>query len=174
MKNATYFLLFVLLGIYGCKDKVENPVQESFLDHKNIMIPGKQIPDQDKKESKTKSNTMTRDQQLIGTWRHTEIISSGSGEFYASMATDDFIEFRADGSVATWVGTATAGNSDMTIASDGDTNAQVGSWNTNPEHTQIIFTDPHTKQEARTNYFMENAHLMFSNGHSRKVYERIH
>lgn len=130
-------------------------------------------PEKETNSTNVKANQMDRDQRIIGTWRHTEVISSGSGEFSASMTTDDFIEFRANGSVATWVGNAAAVNADMTFESKAKDNVQEGLWNTNDSHNQVIFTDPATKQDARTNYYVENEHLMFSNGNAKKVYEKI-
>ena len=178
MKNSIYILLLISLSFLSCKNEVENDssIEKTVVGTtSNISQEGLKSNEHKKETNSTnkKANQMNRDQRMIGTWRHTEVISSGSGEFSASMTTDDFMEFKANGSVTTWVGNATAGNADMTFESKEDGNVQKGLWNTNDSHTQVIFTDPVSKQEATTNYFLEDSHLMFSNGNAKKVYEKI-
>ncbi|WP_300566925.1 hypothetical protein [Flavobacterium sp.] len=165
MKNSLCILLLISLCFFSCKNESET----NSLFEKSATNTKLNPLEKETNSTKVKATQKDRDQKIVGTWRHTEVISSGSGESYISMTTDDFIEFRSNGSVATWVGDAIAGN----FESKSDGEVQEGLWNTNNSHNQIIFTDPATKQEARTQYYLENEHLMFSNGNSKKVYEKI-
>ncbi|WP_395047506.1 hypothetical protein [Flavobacterium sp.] len=178
MKNSISIVLLISICFFSCKkESGNNPsIEPSAVEnHSNISQEGfkSDTPQKETNSTNQKAKKMNRDQRMIGTWRHTEVISSGSGEFYASMTTDDFMEFKANGIVTTWVGTAAAGNADMTFENKEEGNAQEGLWKTNDSHTQVTFTDPISKQEATTNYFLEDTHLMFSNGNSKKVYEKI-
>ncbi|MEO8516677.1 MAG: hypothetical protein ABI426_08035 [Flavobacterium sp.] len=177
MKNSIYIVLLISICFFSCKNETENDssIEKPIVESISISQKREESNTLKKETNSTnqKANQMNRDQRIIGTWRHTEVISSGSGEFSASMTTDDFMEFKANGSVATWVGNAAAGNAETTFESKEDGNVQEGLWNNNDSHTQIIFTDPVSKQEATTNYFLEDIHLMFSNGNNKKVYEKI-
>lgn len=172
MKIHTYILLLISLCFFCCKEETETHSSVKKTDvtvHNNPEELKSNGIVERTSPTNQKTNQMNRDQKIVGTWRHTEVISSGTGESYVSMTTDDFIEFRNNGTVATWVGNAVAGN----FESKADGNVEEGLWNTNETHTQIIFTDPVTKQQARVNYYVENPYLMFSNGNSKKVYEKI-
>ncbi|MEO8235652.1 MAG: hypothetical protein ABI549_09585 [Flavobacterium sp.] len=169
MKNCTNILLIICLCFFSCKNEIEaNSSVKTTSDNNQEELTSNSF-EKEKNTSEPEATQMDRDQRIIGTWRHTEVISSGSGDAYLSMTTDDFVQFKENGVVDTWTGDAVAGG----FESKSDGNVQEGLWNTNALHTQVIFKDRDTKQEVSVNYFVENVYLMFSNGNSKKVYERI-
>ena len=176
MSNLKSIIIFLVLLCVSCKNDLDSNSNNQKVKRYGIFNQTQKTKEtigNTGKQVSQNTNQMNRDGKIIGVWRHTEVISSGSGEFYASMTTDDFVEFRENGSVATWVGDSMAGNVDMTFESNNNKNVQEGLWNTNASHNQVLFTDPVTKQEVLVNYYLENNNLMFSNGNNRKIYEKI-
>ncbi|MBF4505239.1 hypothetical protein IRZ83_01075 [Flavobacterium sp. JLP] len=111
-----------------------------------------------------------KNSMLVGTWRYTDVISSGSGESYASIATDYFFEFNADGTVLTWTGKSGGGTRDVSLQS-GEGQANKLGWYTTDK--TIHFVDLTTKEESQATFYAESNRVMFSNGNNKRVYERI-
>jgi hypothetical protein len=111
-----------------------------------------------------------RNPALIGTWRYTDVISSGSGEFYASFTTDYFFEFKPDGTVLSWTGKSSAGTRDVNVGS-GEGAVNTLGWYTTEK--TLHFVDLTNKEESQANFYAEENRVMFSNGNNKRVYERI-
>lgn len=116
-----------------------------------------------------KKNEMERNKNLIGVWRNTEVLSSGTGDNYMSLATDYFLEFQENGTVLTWVGSSAG--SGYSVVSEDRNNADKGEWRTS--ENSLFLKDPVTKQEAQTYYYVQDQRLMLSNEGSKKVFEKI-
>lgn len=112
-----------------------------------------------------------RNPDVIGKWRFTEVLSSGSGEFYASFSTDYFIKINADGTAVTWTGRSAGGTNTVTIEGGYGTNVTQVRWYTNGK--EFHFVDPQTNQEEVVNYYVEPSRMMFSSGNNKRVFERI-
>lgn len=116
-------------------------------------------------------NNSTRDNSTVGKWRFTEVFSSGSGEFYASMSTDYFIKINADGTATTWTGKSAGGSNTVIIEGDYGTNVKQYWWFTKDK--TFHFIDIETNEEQVVNYYAEPALIMFSFGNNKRVYQRI-
>ncbi len=112
-----------------------------------------------------------RDQNLIGTWRNTEVISSGSGEFYSSFSTDYFARFNADGTALVWKGKSAGGSKNATIDASSNGNAQKMKWYTSGKTLYLV--DPGSKQESAVIFYAEPNRMMLTSNKSKKVYQRI-
>ncbi len=179
-------IIICLIFFTSCKnDKQQAQFQVSSRDidknHETKLVSNtveQNIPNDTSEEAFEQSNNpqkkkvMELDQNLIGTWRYTEVISSGSGDFHASMTTDYFFQFKEDGTFSVWTGDSYAGNSDMTFSSN-SSNTQQGKWQTEAAKKALYFTDLTTNQTAYTFYYVEAYKLMLYNNASKKVYERI-
>lgn len=124
---------------------------------------------------KIKANSIAsnknRDQKLIGTWRNTEVISSGSGQFYSSFSTDYFTRFNADGTVYIWTGKSAGGTKDVTIDGTGGANMQKMNWYTNGKTLYLV--NPQNKQQSSVGFYAEPSRIMLSSAKSKKVYQRV-
>jgi hypothetical protein len=113
-----------------------------------------------------------RDARLIGLWRHTEVLSSGSGDNYASFSTDYFMEFKADGTVLSWSGKSAGGSGNISIEGNSAAKAEKGEWYT--EAKTLFLIDPVTKQKASVLFYAEQNRMMLHNGGAeKKIFERI-
>jgi hypothetical protein len=113
-----------------------------------------------------------KDARLVGTWRYTDIITSGSGGNFGSFSTDYFMEFRADGTLLSWMGNSGGGVGDQSISSAGNGKAEKGQWYT--EGKTLFLVDPTTGQKVSTLFYAEASRIMLHNGGaSKKVWERI-
>jgi hypothetical protein len=121
-------------------------------------------------QTKATKSSNSRDQNLIGTWRFTEILSSGSGEYRVSMSTDYFIQLNADGAAATWTGSSGGGSSDISFYDSESSNLAKSSWNT--EGKALYLTDHKTKMKEGVYYYVEGNKMMLT-GNKKRVYERI-
>lgn len=121
--------------------------------------------------SGTNGSNHKRNPEVIGKWRFTEVLSSGSGEFYASFSTDYFIRINADGTAITWTGKSAGGTNTVSIEGSYGTNLQQYQWYTNGK--AFHFIDPQTNQEQVVNYYVEPSRMMFSYGNNKRVYQRI-
>jgi hypothetical protein len=121
-------------------------------------------------QPKTSKTSSSRDQNLIGTWRFTEILSSGSGEYRMSMSTDYFIQLNADGTSATWTGSSGGGSSDISFYDGESSNLVKATWNT--EGKALYLTDVNTKMKEGVYYYVEGNKMMLT-GNKKRVYERI-
>lgn len=113
-----------------------------------------------------------KDARLVGTWRYTDIITSGSGGNFGSFSTDYFMEFKADGTVLSWMGSSGGGVGDQSISSTGNSKVEKGQWYT--EGKTLFFVDPATGQKVSTLFYAEASRIMLHNGgDTKKVWERI-
>lgn len=113
-----------------------------------------------------------RDSRLVGTWKNTEVISSGSGDSYGSFSSESFIQFSEDGTVYMWAGRSAGGGGGQSFESDGSTQKQKGKWRT--EGKYIVFTDPGTGQEGKTQFMVDAGRMLLSDGGTnKKIYIRI-
>lgn len=130
-----------------------------------------------KKESATgisnvgKNSGKSRNPALIGTWRNTEVISSGSGQFYSSFSTDYFIKLNADGTALIWTGKSAGGTKNVTIDAPQGSNVQRAEWYT--EGKSLIFADPNTGQKEGISFYAEPSRMMLTGKNSKKVYQRV-
>ncbi len=113
----------------------------------------------------------TRNNNLVGTWRYTEVLSSGSGEYYASFSTDYFIQFKANGECITWTGKSAGGSNDVSIESNNATNVEQVEWHTN--NNIIFFVNPSTQKEVSIPFYAEENRMMLK-GNVNRVYQRIY
>lgn len=112
----------------------------------------------------------TRNANLVGTWRYTEVISSGSGEFYASFATDYFIQFLANGECITWTGKSAGGTNSATFDSDNANNIERVQWHT--KENNLLFVNPQTQKEVSIPFYAEQNRMMLK-GSVNRVYTRV-
>lgn len=111
-----------------------------------------------------------RDKRLLGTWRYTEVLSSGYGGNYGSLSTDYFLEFRADGTVLSWTGSS-AGGTNGVLVEGGGSGTDRGEWYTQGKTLYLV--DPATGQQATTQFMADANNLLLQNGSSKKIYQRI-
>lgn len=121
--------------------------------------------------SHTNGSNHKRNPEVIGKWRFTEVLSSGSGEFYASFSTDYFIKINADGTAVTWTGKSAGGTNTVTIEGGYGTNVTQVRWYTNGK--EFHFVDPQTNKEEVVSYYVEPSRIMFSSGNNKRVFQRI-
>lgn len=112
-----------------------------------------------------------RDQKLIGTWRNTEVISSGSGEFYSSFSTDYFATFNADGTALIWTGKSAGGSKSVMIDANASNNVQKMEWYTAGKSLYLV--DPRSKKESFVTFYAEPSRMMLTSNSSKKVYHRV-
>lgn len=123
---------------------------------------------------KTNSKITTKNNKinaaLVGTWRFTEVLNSGSGEFYASLSTDYFLQLLENGTCITWTGKSAGGTNSATIDSNSASNMEKAQWYTNGN--SIIFVNPDTKKEVSIPYYAEE-NVMKLKGSVNRLYQRI-
>lgn len=116
-------------------------------------------------------NSKPRDKRLIGTWRYTEVISSGGyGGDYASLATDYFIQFKPNGECLSWSGNSAGGTSNVTYDSKGNSNVATEGWYT--EGKNVVFYNLTTNEEVSIPFLADENKFLLKGG-STKIYERI-
>ncbi|RZL30272.1 MAG: hypothetical protein EOO96_18470 [Pedobacter sp.] len=120
---------------------------------------------------KVTSNTNTKNPLLIGTWRNTEVLSSGSGALYTSFATDYFVKFAADGTALIWTGKSAGGSNGITIDGAKPGSVQQMQWFT--EAKTLYLVNPQTKQKAPVAFYAEANRMMLTSGKTKKVYQRV-
>jgi hypothetical protein len=130
------------------------------------------------KEQKQPAKTTTaagkgsRNKAVVGLWRYTEVLSSGSGGNYMSFSTDYFMEFKEDGTVLSWTGKSAGGSSDVSISAEESAKTEKSNWRTDTE--KLYFIDPATGKEVHTFYYAEPSRMMLHDGKgTRKVLQRI-
>lgn len=118
------------------------------------------------------SKNFNRDRAMVGKWRFTEVISSGTGEFYASFSTDYFIRINSNGTLSTWIGKSAGGTNTMIIEGAYGANFNEYGWYTNGKN--FYFVDIHTQQaEDPVTYYAEANRMMLSKGTNKRVYQRV-
>lgn len=140
----------------GQMEKMQFTFTKSIDQEEKINSPTSSIP-------ATKSN---HDQNLLGTWRHTE--SYLSGDF--SFATDWFLWINADGSFQYSDGRTAGGGTDASIDS-GSGDIHEAKWKT---ENKSIFVDWGEGWQLYAHYYQENNNLMltYSNG-KKQVWEKL-
>lgn len=108
------------------------------------------------------SQTSNLDNRIFGTWKNTEVITSGSGDNFGSFSSETFIEFTADGVFATWAGQSAGSGGGQSFESNGSSQKQSLKYRT--EDRMIVFVDPSSGQEAKTKYAVDGSRLMLSDG----------
>lgn len=119
----------------------------------------------------TNTANTNKHSMLIGTWRNTEVLSSGSGEFYTSFATDYFVQLDANGMAAIWTGKSAGGANGITIESAKPGSVQKMEWYTVGKILYLV--NPATKQKAPVNFYAESNRMMLTSGSTKKVYQRV-
>ncbi|MES2446749.1 MAG: hypothetical protein V4546_06175 [Bacteroidota bacterium] len=119
----------------------------------------------------TNTANTNKNPMLIGTWRNTEVLSSGSGEFYTSFATDYFVKLDANGVAAIWTGKSAGGSNGITIESAKPGSVQKMEWYTVGKILYLV--NPITKQKAPVNFYAEANRIMLTSGSTKKVYHRV-
>lgn len=113
-----------------------------------------------------------KDTRLVGVWRHTDIITSGSGGNFGSFSTDYFMELKADGIALSWTGNSAGGAGDVSISGTGGSHVDKGQWFTNGKN--LILFDPATNQKVTTMFYVDANRMMLHNGGSnKKIWERV-
>lgn len=106
----------------------------------------------------SKAPKKPRDSKLIGTWRTTETINSGSGDFYMGMSTDYFMQFTPEGIAAVWQGKSAGGGANSSFSSEGDSQITQIYWYSEPSIFTLV--DPKTKEELKTKYQFHEGQLV--------------
>lgn len=106
-----------------------------------------------------------RNPNLVGLWRYTETFSSGSGDNYASLSTDYFMEFKNDGTVYSWTGKSAGGTNNMTIEGYPSGTEKAG-WST--EGKTLYLIDLASGQKKSVLFFADAEHMMLHNGGAEK------
>ncbi len=115
-------------------------------------------------------NNKEKNPRLVGTWRYTEVLSSGMGGNHASLATDYFVQFKPNGECLSWTGSSAGGTAHASIESRGNSSVTREEWYT--EGKKVIFVDPQTQQQVSLTFFAEDNRMMLK-GSSSKVYQRV-
>ena len=120
--------------------------------------------------SGTSTKPVKRDRSLVGKWRFTEVISSGSGQFFSSFSTDYFLQFNANGECRTWTGSSAGGSGSVSFDDSGNTNLEIAQWYTVGKN--VVFVNSNTNKEMSIPYFAEENRMMLK-GNLKRVYQRI-
>jgi hypothetical protein len=112
-------------------------------------------------------NTGDLDPDVVGTWKHTEILGGGYGS--ESMTNESFMEFRQDGTCSSWPGQSSGPGF---YREEDRSKTSEGKWYT--KENLLFFVDPATGEEASTNYAVNESGLLMSNGgNSKKIWQRV-
>ena len=112
-----------------------------------------------------------RDRALVGKWRFTEVISSGSGQFYSSFSTDYFMQLSANGECRTWTGSSAGSSGNVSYDGSGSSNLEIAQWRTVAKN--IVFINPTNDREMSIPYYAEENRMMLK-GSLNRVYQRIY
>lgn len=116
-------------------------------------------------------SSLAKNPMLIGTWRNTEVLSSGSGAFYSSFATDYFVKLDANGAAFIWTGKSAGGSNGITIESAKPGSVQKMEWFT--EGKLLYLVNPVTREKAPVSFYAETNRMMLTSGSNKKVYQRM-
>jgi hypothetical protein len=112
------------------------------------------------------NKTLERNPLLVGTWRFTEVLSSGG--FF--LSTDLFFEFAADGTSLFAVGSSAGGSQNSSLVNRDPGDVTRKTWHT--VGSNLILTDPKT-QATESFGFVAEANRLLLKGQQNRVYERI-
>lgn len=115
-----------------------------------------------------KAPKKTRDTKLIGIWRTTETINSGSGDFYMGMSTDYFMQFTKEGIAGVWQGKSAGGGAGSSFSSEGDSEITQIYWYSEPSY--FVLVDPNSKEELKTKYQFHDGQLVTTNQNGKYVF----
>ena len=147
-------------------------VLEIVLNRSNDLVEVAQIQISAEDNSTYQPENLPGDPALVGKWRFTEMLSSGSGEFYASFATDYFLRINSDGTAVSWIGQSAGGSDSMTIEGDYGSDIHEFGWYTKGD--QFFMVDPNDKDAKQSvRYFAEPSRMMMSIGDNKRLYERV-
>ena len=121
--------------------------------------------------SSTSTKKKNRDRALVGKWRFTEVISSGSGQFYSSFSTDYFMQLTSNGECKTWIGSSAGGTNTMIIEGGYGTDLVKCGWNTSGKN--LFLVNLNTQQATPTIYYAEQNRMMLTIGDTKRVFQRI-
>lgn len=116
-------------------------------------------------------SSLAKNPMLIGTWRNTEVLSSGSGAFYSSFATDYFVKLDATGTAFIWTGKSAGGSNGITIESAKPGSVQKMEWFT--EGKLLYLVNHLTRKKAPVSFYVETNRMMLTSGSNKKVYQRV-
>ena len=127
--------------------------------------------EENKVVNKTVAKTKgAKNPMLVGLWRNTEMLSSGSGSNYYSFSTDYFMEFNADGTFLSWTGSSAGSGYEAQAQSKA--NADKGEWYTEGKNLYLI--DPLRNQKASVLFYADAEKMMIHNGgEEKKIYQRV-
>ncbi|MGV8994690.1 MAG: hypothetical protein ACOH1O_11345 [Flavobacterium sp.] len=112
------------------------------------------------------------DNALIGIWRYTEVLSSGSGEFYASFSTDYFMRINSDGTAVSWIGQSAGGSESISIEGSYGSDIKEFGWYT--RGNQFYIVDPsHEEADKSITYYAESNRILLSNGDNKRLFQRV-
>ena len=120
--------------------------------------------------AKSFSDSIERNPLLIGTWRCTEVLSSGYGSSYGSMATDYFVQFKSNGECVSWTGSSAGGSNAGSFESSGGKNISVEEWHT--EGKNLVVVNPKTRQKSSVPFYAEESRMILK-GKKSRVYQRV-
>ena len=120
--------------------------------------------------SGTSKKPVNRDRALLGKWRFTEVISSGSGQFYSSFSTDYFLQFNANGECRTWTGSSAGESGNVSFDGSGSSNLEIAQWYTVGKN--VVFVNTNTNKEMSIPYYAEENRMMLK-GNLKRVYQRV-
>jgi hypothetical protein len=107
------------------------------------------------------------DPEIVGTWKHTEILGGDHGS--ESMTNESLMEFREDGTCSSWPGLSSGPGY---YREEDKSKASTGKWYT--KGNRLYFIDPATREDASTNYSVnENSLLMSNGGSNKKLWQRV-
>ena len=111
------------------------------------------------------------DARLFGTWRYTEVLSTGGYGDNFSMSTDNFLQLNADGSGFAWTGSSAGGSADVSFSSGAAKKNSI-SWYT--QDNKLYFKDPSDPNPVFTLFSVDDTRLMLHNGgNEKKVYQHV-
>lgn len=119
----------------------------------------------------TYKNTGNKNPALLGIWRYTEVLSSGSGNNYGSFSTSYYMEFKSDGTVYSWKGKSAGGTSGVTIEGGGSSNADKGEWYTDGK--TLYLSDASGQKGSMLFYAEANRMMLHNGGKEKKIFERV-
>jgi hypothetical protein len=134
----------------------------------SINMDGENVMNSDGSGSSSKK--LNRDRGLIGKWRFTEVISSGSGQFYSSFSTDYFVQFDVNGDCFSWIGKSAGGSGDINFDTNDSSNVDKEQWHT--VNKNVVFVNRNTNEEIAIPYFAEENRMILK-GPINRVYQRV-
>lgn len=120
--------------------------------------------------SGSSTKPLIRDRALVGTWRFTEVISSGSGQFYSSFSTDYFIQLLENGSCITWTGKGAGGSANASLNYNKSNTVQSSLWHTDGKN--VVFVNPNNNRKISIPYYAEENRMILK-GNLNRVYNKI-